>query len=165
MIADTHATRGERRRRHRLLDVLRCLFVGLIFPALAIVARVFVRTARVRTRRRLSASIHAGREPIRTQGSRRRSGPFAPTRRVRLRARVVAPREPPFSVVRVASDFSPRDYAATFAALQRPTSGQVLDLVPARLLCADVFERLAAAWTAGADAMARLGILPPSSAG
>jgi hypothetical protein len=49
MIVDTHATRGECRRRHRPLDLLRCLFASLLSPALAIVARVFVRTARVRT--------------------------------------------------------------------------------------------------------------------
>ncbi|HEX3761463.1 MAG TPA: hypothetical protein VHW23_22355, partial [Kofleriaceae bacterium] len=64
-----------------------------------------------------------------------------------------------FSTVRVIPAFSPRDYAATFAALQAPSTGRLLDLVPARLLCADLFEDLAAAWTVGPEAVPRLGIL------
>jgi hypothetical protein len=71
----------------------------------------------------------------------------------------VVPPEPRFSIVQVGPDFSPRDYANTFAALQLPPSGKVLDLVPARLLCADIFERLAAAWTAAPAAVSRLGIV------
>jgi len=66
---------------------------------------------------------------------------------------------PSFSTVRVAPEFSPRDYADTFAALQSPTSSKVLDLVPARLLCADIFERLSGAWTATSDVVPRLGIV------
>lgn len=68
-------------------------------------------------------------------------------------------RRPPLSTVRVSPDFSPADYADTFAALQLPTSGKVLDLVPARLLCADIFERLAGGWTAAADAVPQLAIV------
>ena len=66
---------------------------------------------------------------------------------------------PRFSTVRVVPEFSPRDYAAIFAALQAPAAGKLLDLVPARLLCADVFEDLARAWTVGSDVVLRLGIL------
>lgn len=68
-------------------------------------------------------------------------------------------REPSFSTVQVAPDFSPAEYADTFAALQVPTSSKVLDLVPARLLCADIFERLAGAWTAASAAVPQLGIV------
>lgn len=68
-------------------------------------------------------------------------------------------REPWFSTVQVAPDFSRQDYADTFAALQRPTCSKVLDLVPARLLCADIFERLALAWTATTDTVPRLAIV------
>ena len=35
----------------------------------------------------------------------------------------------------------------------------MLDLVPARLLCADIFERLAGVWTAASDAVPQLGIV------
>jgi tetratricopeptide (TPR) repeat protein len=66
---------------------------------------------------------------------------------------------PRFSTVRVDRDFGPRSYASTFAALQVPPSAKLLDLVPARLLSADVFARLAEAWTAPPDAVPRLGIL------
>jgi tetratricopeptide (TPR) repeat protein len=59
----------------------------------------------------------------------------------------------------VTPQFGPRDYPTTFAALQEPSAGKLLDLVPVRLLCADIFEDLAAAWTAGPDAVPRLGIL------
>lgn len=66
---------------------------------------------------------------------------------------------PSFSTIGVAPEFSPRDYGATFAALQAPLFSKLLDLVPVRLLCADIFEHLADAWIAGPDAMPRLGIL------
>lgn len=66
---------------------------------------------------------------------------------------------PSFSTIGVAPEFGPRDYAATFAALQAPPFSKLLDLVSARLLCADVFEDLADAWIAGPDAVPRLGIL------
>ena len=55
--------------------------------------------------------------------------------------------------------FGPRDYGATFAALQEPAGTKLLDLVPARLLCADLFEDLACAWSAGRETVPRLGIL------
>jgi tetratricopeptide (TPR) repeat protein len=103
-------------------------------------------------------------------GSVRLSGPLIATSRARPCTRIAGPRarsrspavvppEPRFSIVQVGPDFSPRDYANTFTALQLPPSGKVLDLVPARLLCADVFERLAAAWTAAPTAVSRLGIV------
>jgi tetratricopeptide (TPR) repeat protein len=68
-------------------------------------------------------------------------------------------REPSFSTVRVAPAFSSGDYAPTFAALQMPPSDKLLDLTAARMLSADVFEQLARAWTAPADAVPRLAIL------
>jgi len=64
-----------------------------------------------------------------------------------------------FSIVRVVPTFSPRDYGAIFAALQEPAGSKLLDLVPARLLCADLFEDLACAWSAGRETVPRLGIL------
>jgi tetratricopeptide (TPR) repeat protein len=71
-----------------------------------------------------------------------------------------AHRAPPFSIVRVVPGFCPRDYAATFAALQEPAmGGKLLDLVSARLLSADVFKDLARAWTVDAGVVPRLGIL------
>ena len=79
--------------------------------------------------------------------------------RARSRAPIAAPRDPRFSVVSVHPDFSPGDYPEAFATLQLPSPGKVLDLVPARLLCADVFERLAAAWTAVPEAVPRLAIV------
>jgi tetratricopeptide (TPR) repeat protein len=66
---------------------------------------------------------------------------------------------PTFSTIRVVPAFGPRDYAAIFAALQEPTGSKLLDLVPARLLCADLFEDLARAWSAGCETVPRLGIL------
>jgi len=74
-------------------------------------------------------------------------------------ADIATQREELFSTVRVAPEFSPRAYARTFAALQLSPSAKVLDLTPARLLSADVFERLASAWTAPPDAVPRLGIV------
>ncbi len=68
-------------------------------------------------------------------------------------------RSAPFTTVRVAPEFSPRDYPATFAALQAPTGSKLLDLVPARLLCADLFDELAGAWAAGRETVPRLAIL------
>jgi hypothetical protein len=67
--------------------------------------------------------------------------------------------EPRFLTVRVTAEFGPQAYAATFVALQLARSARLLDLVPARLLCADVFERLASSWTAPPDTVPRLGIL------
>jgi len=64
-----------------------------------------------------------------------------------------------FSTVRVEPAFGPRTYAVTFAALQRTPTAKLLDLVPARRLCADVFDRLATAWTVSSDHVPRLGIL------
>ena len=66
---------------------------------------------------------------------------------------------PRFLTVGVRPEFGPRDYASTFAALQVPPLSKLLDLVPVRLLCSDVFEHLADAWIAGSDAVPRLGIL------
>jgi tetratricopeptide (TPR) repeat protein len=80
----------------------------------------------------------------------------APNGRVRLRGTPGAPR---YSTVRVGPEFSPRDYPAIFAALQAPAGSKLLDLVSARLLCADLFEDLAAAWTVGRETVPRLGIL------
>jgi len=89
-----------------------------------------------------------------------RSKPLPTPPAARSRARVRDTRgAPKFSTVRVVQEFSHRDYKATFAALQEPSTGRLLDLVPARLLCADIFEDLAAAWIAGPKAMPRLGIL------
>jgi Flp pilus assembly protein TadD len=68
-------------------------------------------------------------------------------------------REPRFTTVRVEPDFGPRDHASTFAALQRMSPGQLLDLVPVRLLRADLFTQLAAAWTASPVIVPRMAIL------
>ncbi len=159
--------RDVHRRRHRLLDIFRGVIGGLLSPALAVLGRG---VGRRRTRRRLAAGSHVGDTPMRAAGSASPSDPVASASRARSRTRIAAPRarsrapiaaqrDPEFSVVRVLPDFSPRDYADTFAALQLSAPGKVLDLVPARLLCADVFERMAASWTASPDAMPRLGIL------
>jgi len=64
-----------------------------------------------------------------------------------------------FWIVRVEPEFRPRDYAPTFAALQLPWSAKLFDLTPARLLSTDLFEELAAAWTAPTGVVPRLGIL------
>ncbi len=89
-----------------------------------------------------------------------RSGrwPTPPARRDRVRLRSVS-RAPRYSTVRVGPEFSPRDYPAIFAALQAPAGSRLFDLVSARLLCADLFEDLAAAWTVGRETVPRLGIL------
>jgi tetratricopeptide (TPR) repeat protein len=66
-----------------------------------------------------------------------------------------------FSLVTVHARFHPRLYAATFAALQVPMISKLLDLTRARVLGPDLFERLAAAWTAPPGTVPRLGIVLP----
>jgi len=117
---------------------------GLLRPLSARVVRVV--GDRPRARMGLLATTRS--EPLPT--------PPAPHGGVRMRGARGAPR---FSTVRVGPEFSPRDYPAIFAALQAPDGSKLLDLVPARLLCADLFEDLAAAWTVGRETVPRLGIL------
>lgn len=115
--------------------------------------------------RRLSARVAQFVPPIGDHGRPRariyapaRSGRFQvpPTPRRRVQQRSAPPR---YSTVRVGPEFGPRDYRANFAALQATGGSKLLDLVPARLLCADLFEDLAAAWTVGRETVPRLGIL------
>lgn len=159
MIADMSAPRSEHWRAYRLLGFLRDAFASLISPAMALVARAGHRIGRVRARRQLAAGTSVRHAPIGAPGSARRVSSLATTRRERSRSPIARPRAPRFSTVRVTSDFSPREYTDTFRALQIPPAGKVLDLVPAHLLCADVFERLGAAWTAESGAVPRLAIL------
>jgi tetratricopeptide (TPR) repeat protein len=89
------------------------------------------------------------------------SGAASPVGSTRTRASIAsaARRAALFSVVRVEPEFGPGAYAATFAELQRTPSAKLLDLTPARRLSADVFDRLAEAWTAPPDTVPRLGVL------
>jgi hypothetical protein len=156
-------SRDEHRRPRRLRDfVRRALWAFVALPRVVSLPVVqLVAHWRMRKRRRTvagaaPASVHAPSAPRAADSSRR----SLPVRVVASsRAPIAAKRDPSFSTVRVAPTFSSGDYAATFAALQLPPSAKLLDLVPAPMLCADVFDRLTAAWTAPADAVPRLGIL------
>jgi tetratricopeptide (TPR) repeat protein len=159
MIADVRAvSRRVRRVSRQLLNFVRGACLGLISPMMGDSRRVLGPRVRARTHPRLQ--LMADSRVNDASSDSPRQSPSAPKRAggARLRARG-APRYEPFSTVRVEPEFSPRDYVATFEALQQPSCGKLLDLVPARLLCADVFERLAGAWIAEADVVPRLGIL------
>jgi hypothetical protein len=66
-----------------------------------------------------------------------------------------------FSLVTVDAEFHPRLYAATFAALQVPRISKLLALTRARVVWPDLFQCLAAAWTAPPRTVPRLGIVLP----
>jgi tetratricopeptide (TPR) repeat protein len=76
-----------------------------------------------------------------------------------VRPSAATKRDERFWIIRAEPEFRPRDYASTFAALQLPWSAKLFDLTPARLISADLFDQLAAAWTAPPDVVPRLGIL------
>ncbi len=161
MSGDMHLSwPNDRGRLPGLIDRVLGRFVTLLgwarFSALGLLRRLSPRAAQVvppigdRERPRAPighfAPARSGQSPT----------PPAPRGRVRRRGTGGAPR---FSTVRVGPAFSPRDYRAIFAALQAPAGSKLLDLVPARLLCADLFEDLAVAWTVGRETVPRLGIL------
>lgn len=87
-----------------------------------------------------------------------RCAPGAPNA-AHVRPSAATKRDERFWIIRAEPEFRPRDYASTFAALQLPWSAKLFDLTPARLISADLFDQLAAAWTAPPDVVPRLGIL------
>jgi tetratricopeptide (TPR) repeat protein len=84
---------------------------------------------------------------------------LGPVGRAHTNTGVATKRKEVVWIIPVEPDFRPRDYAKTFAALQLPRSAKLLDLTPARLISADLFDRLAGAWTAPPGTVPRLGIL------
>lgn len=132
------------RRLARLLAGVRDALAALLSPGFALPRQVVDMMARRRARapQRLAAGSQAG-----------------PATGVPPSSNIAARREPSFTTIRVEPTFGPRAYAATFASLQESQSAKLLDLVSARLLSADVFERLAKAWTAAPESVPRLGIL------
>jgi len=98
----------------------------------------------------------AGRPAVATEPARR---VMAPIGAANTRMGLATQREALFTTVRVEPGFSPQAFAATFAALLATPSAKLLDLTPARMISADIFERLAEAWTAPVEAVPRLGIV------
>jgi tetratricopeptide (TPR) repeat protein len=148
------ATPRARGRSRRVADVVRGLIAGLLTPAMGVSWPLVRLLVRLRRPARLALVAGAPAEHADGGGPARR-----PTSLDGRPLAIVTDRAPRFSTVRVDSDFGPRAYASTFAALQVPGAGKLLDLLPARLLSADVFARLAAAWRAAPGAVPRLGIL------
>ena len=151
----------EHRRSRCLGDVLRGVMSAFLAPAM-VVSFPLVNLV-VRQRRRLERQQAAGAliAPVASAASgavlaRRTSGSSGVAD---VPVSVTAQRVPLFETVRVDPEFSAEHYALTFAALQRGTSPKLLDLVPARMLCAEVFAELAGAWSASRDTVPRLGIL------
>lgn len=169
--------RGQRHRnngaanRHspRFLDLVRGWLSTILGPAMALPSRVIKAVARgVAWRRRrfaahsTASTQHAAAVPrasiaVAPDGSAERE--TSPSDTEAVRAPSAPTRKPRFATVRVARDFGPGAYALTFAKLQRQVCGTLLDLVPARLLCADVFASLAHAWTAPPDVIPRVAIV------
>ncbi len=160
MVADVRAmSRRVRRVSRQLLDLVRSACLALVCPMRADSRRLVGPRIRGRMRPRLQL-VAGSRVGDASSGHPRPASP-APKRAsgAQPHAGVATRREPSFSTVRVAPAFTPRDYAVTFAELQQSPSSKLLDLASVRLLCADVFERLAGAWTATRDAVPRLAIL------
>lgn len=166
-IADMRTRRSDRRRWRYLLDILRHAFVSVISWVVTREGGWIVRRC---TRGRFAARSQVSHAPAVVVTPGRTFEAQVPMSSARSRTCIASPRarsctpvvpspDPRYSVVPVPANFSPGEYAATFAALQVPSSGAVLDLAPALLLCADVFERLAAAWTVSPDVVPRLGIV------
>ena len=159
-------SRDAVRRPRRFLALVRGVFAALSAPALAIAAPMVRLVARPRTRGFVRLALgsqaeHAPRVPARSAPAAPISAPSmtAPSGSAPARARTAVRRDGLFSLVRVAPEFSPRSYARTFAALQSEPSAKLLDLTPARLFSADLFDQLAGAWTASGDSVPRLGIV------
>jgi tetratricopeptide (TPR) repeat protein len=170
----TGDTRASGRGLSRLLRRLgRNLLAVLVSPAI---------TARRRSRdRRLAAGIQADPvtsalelpvpSPPVTDRARAAGPPSAGAGVPRTMAMATPasgisppPRVPPppgelYHYVRVDAAFGARGYAATFATLQHAPGCKLLDLTPARMLSVEVFEHLAASWTAPPGTVPRLGIL------
>ena len=163
----------ERGLSRRVTDFVRGVIAAVLNPAMVVswpVVRLLARQRRTAGLRLVAcapAEHVAGRSAPRasaTHDTARAAAGAGPAPRAATPAgnrptRIATDHEPRFSTVRVDPDFGPRSYASTFAALQEPPFAKLLDLVPARLLSADVFARLAEAWTATPDAVPRLGIL------
>ena len=167
----------ERGVSRRLIDAIRGVVAALLHPVTAISFPVVSFVAR--RRKRAGLRLPAGSQAARVFGAARASGPSSPPwhstgdaeyprldpalRTVvpigRAHAHTSAPtkHKEVVWIIRVEPVFRPRDYARTFTALQLPMSAKLLDLTPARLICADLFDRLAGAWTAPPGTVPRLG--------
>jgi tetratricopeptide (TPR) repeat protein len=159
MIEDTRARVQNHQGRisRRLIGIVRDLVTGYARPDIVISFLVgLVARRHKRGRLRLAAGTQTEHVPNGAGPTLRVVPPVSGSHR---RAGIATRRDELFTTVRVAPEFSPRAYAATFAALQIPPSSKLLDLTPARMLSADVFDRLRDAWTAAPDAVPRLGIV------
>lgn len=162
---------SARRRSGRLAGLLRSILAAMLSPAMVLSMPLVNLVGRQRRRaqrwRATGLSLVPGRADVSPSwpgtapksGSTERRGPAVTVAGAELPPGVTVRDDGRFSTVRVESTFNPRLYGTVFALLQVPLRYKLLDLTPATVIVCDLFERLAAAWTAEPGTVPRLGIL------
>jgi tetratricopeptide (TPR) repeat protein len=152
------SSRAHPTRAHRVVHAARALGYGLLLLAWMFVApfyRALTWRPRTRTRRPdRQVAAHEQLAATETPPTLHRAPSAGPppggSHRVTL---------PDVECVEVGAKFSEPHYAQLFALLQLGPLAKLLDLRAATVIQLDLFERLAAAWTARPGTVGRLGIL------